>query len=138
MRRILLALILAAAASPAAALDLPPLCQALHGLADAARDSGQPQRIAIGPAGCAGEAAAAEAFCGAAGADGDVLAWDLLRTCLNALGAEPQVTTGAEPVTAVGRERKRIVHMAAKLGRGVRLDLAYAAGRYDLVVWAPR
>jgi len=137
MRPILIAVVLAAAATPAAALDLPPLCQAMHGLADAARESAKPQRIAIGPGGCVGEAPAAKAFCGAAGGDGDVLAWDILRTCLNSLGAEPQVTTGAEAVTAVGRERKRITHMAAKLGRGVRLDLTYAAGRYDMVVWRP-
>jgi hypothetical protein len=138
---VLAALALAAASTPAAALDLPPLCQSLHGLADAARaNGGQPLRIAISSRDCAPAqpADAAKAFCGAAGSDADAMAWDLLRTCLNSLAAEPQVTTSPELVEAGGRERKRITHMAAKLGHGVWLDLGYVAGRYDLVVWAPR
>jgi hypothetical protein len=137
MLRLTLALVLAAAASPAVALDLPPLCQALHGLGDAARASGQPQRIAVSRGGCAPAAPgpAVQAFCGAAGGDPDTLAWDLLRTCLNTLAAEPQVTTAADLVDVGPRQRKRITHMAAKLGHGAWLDLAYAAGRYDVVVW---
>jgi hypothetical protein len=132
-----LALVLAAATTPAAALDLPPLCQALHALGDAARASGQPQRIAASPGGCAPAAPGpGQAFCAAAGGDADALAWDLLRTCLNTLAAEPQVTTAADLVEVGPRQRKRITHLAAKLGHGERLDIAYSAGRYDVVVWA--
>jgi hypothetical protein len=116
----------------------------MHSLADAARTTGQPQRLAVTPAGCTamGETPAGRSFCAASGAGGgaeadDAFAWDLLRTCLNSLGAEPQVTTGAEGDIGP-RHRKRITHMAAKLGHGARLDLTYASGRYDLVVWAPR
>jgi hypothetical protein len=133
---------LAAAATPAVALDLPPLCQAMHGLGDAARATGQPQRLAVTPAGCSsmGDTPAGRTFCAAAARGGaeaaDAFAWDLLRTCLNSMAAEPQVTTGAEVVEVGSRQRKRITHLAAKLGHGVWLDLTYAAARYDLVVYA--
>lgn len=140
MMRLTLALVLAAAAGPAAALDLPPLCQALHGLADAARETGQPQRLSVSANGCApgAESGAARAFCAASGAgDPDAFAWDLMRSCLNSLGTETQVTTGAEGDVGP-RHRKRISHMTARLGHGVRLDLAYGAGRYDLILWSPR
>jgi hypothetical protein len=140
MRSMLIALFLAAAATPAAALDLPPLCQALHGLGDAARETGQPQRLAVTPGGCSamGDSPTGRAFCAASKSDDlDALPWDLLRTCLNSMGAEPQVTTSNDAVEVGPRQRKRITHMAAKLAHGARLDLTYAAGRYDLVVWAP-
>jgi hypothetical protein len=143
MRSLLIAVVLSAVAAPAAALDLPPLCQAMHGLADAARNGGQPQRLAIRPDGCAadGDSAAGRAFCAASGAGqadaADAMPWELLRTCLNSLAAEPQVTTAGEGDIGP-RHRKRVSHIAAKLGHGVRLDLAYSAGRYDLVVWAPK
>jgi len=140
MRPFLIALVFAAAATPAAALDLPPLCQSLHGLGDASRaGGGQPMRIAVSSSGCAPAAPgpAGQAFCAAAGGDADAVPWELLRTCLNTLSAEPQVTTSADVVEVGPRQRKRITHLAAKLGHGVWLDVAYAAGRYDVVVWAP-
>jgi hypothetical protein len=140
MRPLLIALFLAAAATPAAALDLPPLCQAMHGVADAARETGQPQRLAVTTGGCTsmGDTPAGRALCAASrGDDPDAFAWDLLRTCLNSLGAEPQVTTSADFVEVGARQRKRITHMSARMAHGVRLDLTYGTGRYDLVVWAP-
>jgi len=128
--------------SAAQAVERPPLCEALHGLADAARSSGQAQRVTVSAGG--GEAlvcradrnAAAGAFCdAAAGEPADALPWRLKRECLGTMAADPQVQTGAERVGG----GKRMTRLTAKLGHGVRLDVSSVGpGRYDLVVWAPK
>jgi hypothetical protein len=137
------ALAAALAASSAQALEKPPLCEALSDLAAAARQGGQPQRLAVlaAPAfACRAEAPAGRAFCAAATAAGesaDALPWRLKSACLSTMAADPQVTTGAAPTDLPGR--KRITRLTAKLGHGVRLDVSAAGpGRYELVVWAPK
>jgi len=142
MRRLALVLLITAGfAGPAAALEVPPLCTALHGLGNEARTSGQPQRISAGvnltgPADCRAltDTPATRAFCDAAAHESG-LAWRV-QDCVETLAAEPQITTRAEH--AERRSRNAITHLAAKLGHGVRLDLSEAAGRYDLVVWLPK
>lgn len=130
-----LALSVAAAAEPA------PVCKALHGLADAARSTGEVQRISLivtadDKASCQASGAGA-AFCAAIdGASAHVAPW-LVSECVQTLAADPQITTGPEPSGYHGR--KRLTQLAAKLGGGVRLDVSYVpAGRYELVVWRPR
>lgn len=142
MRRLGLALLLTTAiAAPAHALDMPPLCQALHGLADEARSGGQPIRISAGvdlgaASDCrpAGASAAAKAFCDAA-SSADGLAWRIYD-CENTMASGAQVFTRAEH--AEHRFRKAITRLTFSLGRGVRFDLNEAAGRYDIVVWSPK
>ena len=143
MRRLALALLLAALLPPlaAAADETPPLCKALRGLGEAARMSGQPQRISAdvalaAPAGCrpVTDSPATRAFCDeAARAAG--LAWRIYD-CENTLAADTQVTAGGEH--AEGRSRKAITRLTAKLAHGARVDLSQAGGRYDIVVWAPK
>ncbi|HEV2531495.1 hypothetical protein [Phenylobacterium sp.] len=130
-------------ASAAQALQRPALCDALYGLADAARASGAPQRVSMlagQTRACRADAssAATQAFCEAADGDtADALPWRLKSMCLETMAADPQATTGAEPAEVAGR--RRMTRLTAKLGHGVRLDVSYAApGRYDVVVWAPR
>lgn len=138
MRRIALALLVATTAAPAAhALDRPPLCRALTGMAQEARRSGQPLRIWLGETcrpGQPGQASAA--FCEAAvGYPGHALPW-ALHDCVNTMAGDPQVTTGAaDPALPKGH---RLTHLAAKLGGGVRLDAAASGAGYDVVVWRPR
>jgi hypothetical protein len=139
-----LALLALAAATPAVALDLPPLCRAMHGLADAARQTHEAQRLAIADGGsagavsCQGASPAAKAFCDAAGAavgsDGaDMVPWRLFE-CVDNLGAEPQRTF--VPGDVGPNHRQRMTHLAAGLGHGVRLDISRGQERYDLVVWS--
>lgn len=131
MRLPILALAALAVSAPAKALDLPPVCKALKAMAIQAPAAG-PQRATLGPAGCE---PAASPFCQAAGGYPLNLApwaaWD----CVNTMSSDPQVTTGA--ADGAPPKGKRIAHLAAKLGGGVRLDLAAAGERYDLVVWKP-
>ena len=142
MRPIGLALLALALAAPAAgAAEPPPLCKALHGLADEARRTGQPQRISL-VVGADRRAACEPGSAGAAlcaaldGAEPHVAPW-LISDCLQTMAADPQITTGAEP--SGYRNRRILTHLAAKLGGGVRLDVSYApAGRYQLVVWRQR
>jgi hypothetical protein len=143
MRRTLFALtgfVLTALSAPlAAAAEPSPVCQALHGLADQARRSREPQRIAIlrgdraldCQAGTPGAATAA--FCAAVfNVEPAVATW-LVGECVQTVAADPQVTTGAEP--SGYKTRRMITRLAAKLGGGVRLDIAATARRDDLVVW---
>ncbi|HEY0438409.1 MAG TPA: hypothetical protein VGC92_17340 [Phenylobacterium sp.] len=142
MRRTVIAVVIATlAAGPAAALEAPPLCKALHGLGEEARTSGAAQRISAdvdtaAPAACrpVTDNPAARAFCDAAAHEAG-LAWRLYD-CENSMAADPQVTTRAEH--AEHRTRKAITHLAAKLAHGVRVDLSETGGRYDIVVWAPK
>jgi len=143
MHRLGLALTLAAlaAAAPAHALDLPPLCQALHSLADEARTGGQPLRISASvdlgaPGDCRPltDTAATKAFCAAA-AQADGLAWRVYD-CQNNLSSGLQVSTRAEH--AERRFRKAITRLTVSLGHGARFDLSENAGRYDIVVWAAK
>lgn len=137
MRTALPALILAAAlAAPTArAAEPAPICAALHGLAEAARQGGQPQRISVTSAYRA-EGAPGRAFCDAAGGgDPDGLPWQV-RSCVETMAADPQIGFGGSH-PGIPHDRL-ITHLAAKLGHGVRLDLAARAGGYDVVVWAPR
>lgn len=132
MRLPLLALTIVALTAPAArALDLPPVCVALKDMAAAARIAG-PQRATLGAAGCQ---PAASRFCEAARDYPLHLlpwqAWD----CVNTMSNDPQVTTGASDGDLP--KGKRIAHLAAKLGGGVRLDLAASGEAYELVVWKP-
>lgn len=106
-------------------------------MAQEARRSGQPLRIQLGETcrpGQAGEGSAA--FCeAAAGYPMHALPW-ALHDCVNTMAGDPRVTTGpADPALPKGR---RLIHLAAKLGGGVRLDAAAAGGGYDVVVWRPR
>jgi hypothetical protein len=127
-------------AAPARADELPALCKALHGLSDEARRSGQPQRISAdvafaAPAACrpVTDGAATRAFCDTAAQESG-LAYRVL-SCVANMAAGPQVTTRNEH--AEGRGRDAITHLMAKVG-GARLDLSETAGRYDIVVWAPK
>jgi hypothetical protein len=132
----------AASVAPVAWADeAPPICKALHGLADQASRTHEPLRISI--AADAAQACRAtpddaitRPFCDAA-STATGLAWRLYD-CVNTLAAEPQITTTGEH--AEGHSRKVITHLAAKLARGVRLDLSVApdTGHYDVVVWAPK
>jgi hypothetical protein len=142
MLRTALVLLFVAATTPAAAFELPPLCQALHGMGDAARAAGGAQRVTVAASGCqpVGDAAAGRAFCAAAaaviGADGlHMLPWSAEK-CVDNLLAEPQLTTAAGDVGP--KHRKQLTHLAAGLGHGVRLDVSLAGDRYDVVVWAPK
>jgi hypothetical protein len=147
MRRTAVALTIALCAPPAQAAEAPALCKALQGLAEAARRTGEPQRISVylGPdrmLRCRMEAPSGPAptFCDAAVAEGEAEAYAFpwrLNECVQTVAADPQVTTGDE---ASGfRGRKRLTRLAAKLGGGVRLDLSYAPGdRYDVVVWSQK
>ncbi len=130
-----------AAATPAAALDLPPLCQALHGLADAAKAGGGPQRISVVGGACTpgADAARGRAFCDAATAAmagaADLFPW-VVHDCVNTLAAE---TTKQFAAGDVGPKHKpRMTKLTANLGHGARLDIALAGDRYDLVVWSIR
>lgn len=119
-------------ASAAHALDMPPLCKALHSLADDARQSGLPQRISVAGA-CRAESPASRAFCDAAGGgDPDALPWQI-RGCVETMAADPQISFGG-PHPGIPHD-KRITHLAAKLGHGLRLDVSARAGGYDVVVW---
>lgn len=138
IRTLLCAAAAATLATAARAAEPPPLCAALHGLADAALQSGQPQRISVGagPLNCRAGSAAGQAFCGAAaGGDADAFPWQV-RACVETMSADPQITFGG--AKAGLPHDKLITHLAAKLGHGVRMDLTTAAGGYDLVVWRPR
>lgn len=148
MLRIVLALILAAAAAPAGAFERPPLCQALHDLADAARAGGGPQRVSFadgGPAGAlacgpAADTPAAHAFCEAAtaaagGYGADMLPWSL-ESCVDTLSAEPQWV--AAPGDVGPKHKKRLTKLAAGLGHGARLDVSRVQDHYDVVVWIVR
>lgn len=147
MLRPILALMIAVSASAVEAAEPPALCKALHGLADEARRTGEPQRISIIRGDRALECrratpgAATAAFCSAAfAAEPAVAAW-MAAECVQTLAADPQITTG--PEASGYKTRKAITHLAAKLGGGVRLDVAHAAPssgytptvRYDIVVW---
>ncbi|HEV7383326.1 MAG TPA: hypothetical protein VGN89_00495, partial [Phenylobacterium sp.] len=141
MRRLIYALIIATlCAAPARAQPMPALCKALHGLSDETRRSGEPQRISAdvafaAPAACrpVTGGAAARAFCDAAAQESG-LAYRVL-SCVANMAAGPQVTTRNEH--AEGRGRDAITHLTGKVG-GARLDLSETAGRYDIVVWAPK
>jgi hypothetical protein len=146
MLRLALPLTLIALASPAAALESPPVCKALRGLADAARATHEPQRLALGgPAGALtcrpmGETPAGRAFCEAAlaataGDSADMFPWRV-HECVDYLGAGTQKAFAPGDVGA--RHRKRLTRLTASLGGGARLDLQSAADRYDLVVWSAR
>lgn len=135
MLRTALALSLALSASAAHALEMSPVCKALHGLGDAARASGQPQRVTLtGPTCDRGTPGPATAqFCAALlGADSGAAPW-LLRGCVQTLAADAQVTTGKAP-SGFG-EKREITRLVAKLGGGVRLDVQGTKDRYELVVW---
>jgi hypothetical protein len=143
MRAPSLALMIAvlSAAAPARALDLPPLCKALHELGDQARSSGAAQRISADVALADAAAcrpvtanAATAAFCDTASREAG-LAWRL-QDCVETLAASPQITT--RPQHAERRSRNAITHLAAGLAHGARLDLTETGGRYDIVVWAPK
>jgi hypothetical protein len=142
MRRLGYALVIAALfAAPARAAEAPTLCTALRGLADEARRRGEPQRISAGvdlaaaaPCRPVTDNAATRSFCGAAAQESG-LAWRIYG-CEDTMAADTQVTTRGEH--AEGRGRKAITRLTAKLAHGVRLDLNEAAGRYDIVVWAPK
>jgi hypothetical protein len=134
-------------ASAAEAAEPPALCKALHDLADQARQTGQPQRVSIIRGDRALECrrqtpgAATAAFCSAAfAAEPAAAAW-MAAECVQTLAADPQITT--RPEASGYKTRKAITHLTAKLGGGVRLDMAYAASSsayaptvgYDIVVW---
>jgi len=133
-----IAVILAAllSASAAQALELSPTCKALHGLAEASR-AGEPQRVSLIVSSGACErttpGAATAAYCAAAlGAPAHVAVWEATE-CVSTMMADPQIFTGK---AASGYRSKPVIErVAAKLGGGVRLDIAAAGDRYDLVVW---
>ena len=134
----MLCALLAAGVSAAQAAETPAICIALHAVADAARQSGQPQRVYVGAGRpvCRAEDTVGQAFCEtAAGADLDGFPWRL-RACVDTVAADPQISFGG-PHSGISHD-KLITHLAAKLGHGVRMDLSGAAGGYDLVVWAPK
>jgi hypothetical protein len=147
MLRIALSMILVAAAAPAAAFERPPLCQALHDLAEAARAGGGPQRASFADGGSGAltcrpgaDTPAARAFCAAAAAEVggnevDMLPWRL-EACVDNLAAEPQLTTA--PGDVGPKHKKRLVRLAAGLGHGMRLDVSRNQERYDVVVWVAR
>jgi hypothetical protein len=134
MLRIAPALALFVSASAAQALEIPPVCKALHELADAARSAG-PQRLSLSGAGCerTTPGAATAVFCAAvSGQPAPVAAWQAAE-CVNTMLSDAQVFTGKEP--SGFRDKPMITRLAAKLGGGVRLDLSQTADRYDLTVW---
>ncbi|MDB5442508.1 MAG: hypothetical protein JWP86_1740 [Phenylobacterium sp.] len=156
MLRPALALMIATvSASAVEAAEPPALCKALHGLADTARQAGEPQRISIirgdrAPFICraATPGAAGDAVCHAlSNTDPAVAAW-MIAECVQTVAADPQITTASQP--SGYKTRKRLTHLAAKLGDGVRLDLAdvpppagvqplgWSYGRVDAVVWRPK
>ena len=156
MRSLRLGLLFAAlSACVAHGAEVPAVCKALRALGEDARASGAPLRMsavaaADGAVSCpsGGAGPAVRSFCDAiAGASGSEAArrfpW-LLYDCVDTLAAAPQV------ITADGREgpraRMKVTRLAAKLARGVRMDMSFApataaawseAGRYEVVVWAP-
>jgi hypothetical protein len=155
-----LAAALAACAPAAQALELAPICSALHRLGEEARTTGQPQRISLVKANAASPMAcepgartsAQAAFCEAAteaiGAEFHHLYPWRLYDCLRTLAADPRVTT-ADEFTGVPR-RQKLTRLEARLGGGVWMESVWAPGpdadqganrgyygRYDLVVWRP-
>jgi hypothetical protein len=148
MLRAALVLLIGLTASAAQTAEPAPLCKALHGLADAARRTGEPQRVTFKVLTGGLDFAACQpvdrpelkAFCDAAiGSVGPETAhlfpWRV-RDCVQTLAADPHVTTGGP----AGLIRRPILsRLTAKMGGGMRMDLSYASeGRYDLVVWRPR
>ena len=162
MRALVLGLAaLAASAPPAWALDIPPICRALHRLGDEARATGQPQRIALvkarasTPMACepgaktAAQADFCEAATGAIGAEFHHLFPWRLDDCVRTLAGDPRVTT-VDEFTGVPRKPK-LTTLFAKLGDGVWMESTWTPGpdadqgpnkgyygRYDLVVWKPQ
>jgi hypothetical protein len=149
MHRLALALsVLAVSASTASGQD-HPLCKSLRSVAAEAKGRHAPLRITASVAGQAltcrplADDAAAQSFCDLAvqivGPEGGhMLPWRV-RQCVDTMIAGAVVETADEVVGPRGR--KRIVHMAADMGGGVRLDIrqpAEDAGRYDLVIWPNR
>jgi hypothetical protein len=144
MLRTVLALSLAAVAAPAVAVERPPVCQALHGLSEAARGGAGPQRIALGGPGpsCRPvvDTPATRAFCeaaiAAAGGDGaDMVPWSV-HPCVDTLASSVVKTFGDGDVGP--KHRRRITRLTASLGGGVRLDLGLTGDHYELVVWSAR
>jgi hypothetical protein len=157
MRRLPLALLIATLAGPTTqAAEIPAVCKALRALGEEARTANAVVRIAAvsgadGALTCPANAAspATGAFCEAAAAASGAgpagrLPW-LLYDCVDTMAAAPQV------ITADGRAGRRptmkVTRLAARLAHGVRVDMSFApatapgwseAGRYDVVVWAPK
>lgn len=152
MRALPLALIAAALCASQAQAEDVVLCHALRALREEAKTQREPMRIAAevapGPGGAvtcrpAVETPSLRSFCDAAvasvGSDGGhMLPWRL-DGCVETMISGPTVDTGDEVVGP--RNRRKISHLAANLGGGVRFDLSQAAGapgRYDIVIWRPR
>lgn len=136
MLRLAPALTLLLCASAAEALETPPVCKAVNGLAEAARH-GEPQRLTLtaGSDGCerSTPGAATAEFCATMiGAPLDVAPW-LIDECVRTVVADAQIFTSPEP-SGYGR-KPVITRLTAKLGGGVRLDVSRTAARYDVVVW---
>ena len=138
-------------ASAAQAEDLV-FCHALRAVREEAKGAHEPFRItaevAPGPGGAltcrpALDAPALRSFCDAAvasvGAEGGhMLAWRVFQ-CVDTVISGSTLTTTDEVIGP--RNRRKISHVAADMGGGVRLDLSQPAaspGRYDLVIWRPR
>jgi hypothetical protein len=162
MRGICLGVLMAAAGAPAArALDLPPVCRALHQLGKDAETTGQPQRIAFvkaranSPLACEpgaktpDQASFCEAATGAVGAEFHHAYPYRLYDCVRTIMGDARVTTAPE-FTGIPHKDK-IVRIEAKLGDGVWFETAWTPGpdadqgpnkgyygRYDLVIWKPQ